>query len=60
MCQQVPLSLWEIAQELGREETGQVAKGDPSIYSRRVGSVLEGAPVIDYTTEGSTASRLQY
>lgn len=59
MRQQVPLSLWEIAKELGREGTGQLAEGDVSIYRRRMGSVLEGAPVIDYTTEGSRASRLQ-
>ena len=55
----MPLSLWEAAQELGREGTGQRAANDLSTYRRRVGSVLKGVPVIDYTTEGSRASRLQ-
>lgn len=56
----MPLSLWEISQELGREATGGPQRGDGlHVYSQRVGSVLEGAPVIDYTTEGTRASRLQ-
>ena len=28
------------------------------MYRQRVDSILEGAPVIDYTTEGTRASRL--
>ena len=28
------------------------------VYRQRVTSILEGAPVIDYTTEGTRASRL--
>ena len=59
LFQQVPLSLWEVAQELGREGTGQRPAKDLSMYRRRMGSILEGVPVIDYTTEGSRASRLQ-
>ena len=60
MCQQVPLSLWEISQELGNVGTGQLnSEDDLGIYRKRVGSVLEGAQVIDYTSEGTRASRLQ-
>jgi len=60
MLQQVPLSLWEISQELGNMGTEQLSgEDDLGVYRKRVGSALKGAPVIDYTSEGTRASRLQ-
>jgi len=60
MLQQVPLSLWEISQELGNMGTEQLSgKDDLGVYRKRVGSALKGAPVIDYTSEGTRASRMQ-
>ena len=55
----MPLTLWELNQELESGASGDAPSKDPlHVYRHRVGSVLEGAPVIDYTTEGTRASRL--
>ena len=55
----MPLTLWELNQELELGASGDAPSKDPlHVYRQRVGSVLEGAPVIDYTTEGTRASRL--
>ena len=51
--------MWELNQELGSGASGDPPSEDPlHVYRQRVGSVLEGAPVIDYTTERARASRL--
>ena len=53
------MSLWELGQELGWGPSGDPHREDPlHVYRQRLGSVLEGAPVIDYTSEGTRASRL--
>ena len=55
----MPLSLWELNQELARGPSEDPLSKDPlHVYRQRVGSILEGGPVIDYTTEGTRASRL--
>lgn len=55
----MPLTLWELKQELGSGASGDPPSEDPlHVYRQRVGSILEGVAVIDYTTEGTRASRL--